>query len=247
VGGTLHQTKAIILRTVKYGETSLIVTAYTEVFGLQSYLVQGIRKPSKKNNSANCFMPGALLELIVYFNEFRHLNRIKEFKWSHLYHNLFSDVKKNSILLYMIELAQKTIKQPEPNSDLYGFLEDVLLHLDAASDEEIPNFPLFFSIHLSYFFGFQPNEKTKETGAFLDLQEGVFANTTPLHPNYTEGIVTTAIKDLLKVRTPSELPELHLPYNIRKELLSVLERFYALHISDFGKMKSTHILQEVLN
>jgi DNA repair protein RecO (recombination protein O) len=61
VGGTLHQTKAIILRTVKYGETSLIVTAYTELFGLQSYLAQGVRKPSKKNSSANCFMPGALL------------------------------------------------------------------------------------------------------------------------------------------------------------------------------------------
>jgi DNA repair protein RecO (recombination protein O) len=113
--------------------------------------------------------------------------------------------------------------------------------------QEIPNFPLFFSIHLSYFFGFQPAEKTKETGSFLDLQEGIFANTPPLHPNYTEGIVTDAIKDLLKVRTPSELPELQLPYHIRKELLSVLERFYALHVSEFGKMKSTHILEEVLN
>ena len=247
MGGTLHQTKAIILRTVTYGETSLIVTAYTELFGLQSYIVQGVRKTSKKNGNANCFMPGALLELVIYYNEFRHLNRIREFKWSHLYHHLFNDITKNSILLYMIELAQKTIKQPEPNPDLFGFLEDTLLHLDMASGEEIPNYPLFFSLHLSYFFGFQPAEKIKEKEAFLDLQEGIFTNIAPLHPNYTEGPVTDALKELLKVRTPSELPELYIPYNIRKELLSVLERFYALHVSEFGKMKSTHILQEVLN
>lgn len=247
MGGALHQTKAIVLRTVTYGETSLIVTAYTELFGLQSYIVQGVRKSSKKNGAANCFMPGALLELVIYYNEFRHLHRIREFKWSQLYFHLFSDVTKNSILLYMIELAQKTIKQPEPNADLFGFLEDSLLHLDKASDKEIPNYPLFFSLHLSYFFGFQPTEKTQEQASFLDLQDGVFTNTTPLHPNYTEGSVTDALKELLKVRTPSELPELSLPYSIRKELLTVLERFYALHISEFGKMKSTHILQEVLN
>ena len=44
----LHKTKAIILRTVKYGETSLIVTAYTELYGLQSYIEQGVRASTKK-------------------------------------------------------------------------------------------------------------------------------------------------------------------------------------------------------
>jgi DNA repair protein RecO (recombination protein O) len=246
VGGTIHQTKAIVLRTVLYGETSLIISAYTELFGLQSYLVQGVRKSSKKGGAANCFMPGALLELVVYYNEFRQLNRIREFKWSHLYHQLFSDVVKNSVLLYIIELIQKNIRQPEPNEDLFGFLEDALIHLDRATDEEIPNYPLFFSVHLSFFFGFQPVEKTGEDGAILDLQEGIFTNTTPLHPHYTEGAVTAAWKEFLKVRTPSELPELQLPYMVRKELLVVIEQFYVLHIAEFGKMKSTQILHEVL-
>jgi DNA repair protein RecO (recombination protein O) len=34
-----HKTKGIILRTVKYGETSLVVTAFTELFGIQAYMV----------------------------------------------------------------------------------------------------------------------------------------------------------------------------------------------------------------
>ena len=38
-----HKTKGIVFRTVKYGETSLVVTVYTEFFGVQTYMVNGAR------------------------------------------------------------------------------------------------------------------------------------------------------------------------------------------------------------
>ena len=44
----LHQTKGIVLRTIKYGETSIVVNIFTELFGIQSYLVNGVRASSKK-------------------------------------------------------------------------------------------------------------------------------------------------------------------------------------------------------
>jgi DNA repair protein RecO (recombination protein O) len=39
----LHKTKGLVLRAVKYGETSLVVTMFTELFGVQSYMVNGVR------------------------------------------------------------------------------------------------------------------------------------------------------------------------------------------------------------
>ena len=81
MSNVLHKTKAIILRTVKYGETSLIVTAYTELYGLQSYIVQGVRASTKKAGSkANYFQPAAILELIVSHHDLNNLQRIKEFR-----------------------------------------------------------------------------------------------------------------------------------------------------------------------
>jgi len=247
LGSTLHHTKAIVLRAIPYGESSLIVTAYTELFGLQSYLVQGIRKAVKQKASVACFQPGALLEIVVYYNSFRQLHRIREFKWAQIYQTLFSDVTKNSILLYMVELLLKTVRQPESHPDLFHFIEDSFLELDHADEKNIANYPLFFSVHLSAFFGFQPNEKNPDTGNLLDLQEGIFTNTTPLHPHYAEGKVVVALKELLKVRLPHELNEVPLTNTLRREALQVLELFYALHIAEFGKMKSTAILQEVLS
>ena len=43
-----HKTKGIVLRTVHYGETSVITSVYTELFGLQSYIVKGVRQATEK-------------------------------------------------------------------------------------------------------------------------------------------------------------------------------------------------------
>ncbi|HEY0679960.1 MAG TPA: recombination protein O N-terminal domain-containing protein [Chitinophagaceae bacterium] len=86
----LHKTKGIVLRTVKYGETSLVVTIYTEAFGTQSYLVNGIRKESRKGGGrANMFQPASILNLVIYHNELKQLNRIREFSWAYLYEHIF--------------------------------------------------------------------------------------------------------------------------------------------------------------
>jgi DNA repair protein RecO (recombination protein O) len=58
----LHKTKGLVLRTVKYGETSIIVTIFTELFGVQTYLVNGVRSSSKKGaGKAGLFQPAACL------------------------------------------------------------------------------------------------------------------------------------------------------------------------------------------
>jgi DNA repair protein RecO (recombination protein O) len=45
----IHTTKGIVIRTVKYGETSLVVSAFTELFGLQQYMVNGVRTSKRSN------------------------------------------------------------------------------------------------------------------------------------------------------------------------------------------------------
>src|SRR6202008_3070019 len=105
---TLHKTKGIVLRTVKYGETSVIVTIFTELFGVQSYLINGVRTSAKKGTGkASLFQPSAILDLVVYHNELKQLQRIKEFRWDWLYQHILSDVKKNSVALFMIELLTR--------------------------------------------------------------------------------------------------------------------------------------------
>lgn len=248
----LHHTKGIVLRTVKYGETSVIVAIFTELFGIQSYLVNGVRTHTKKGSGkANLFQPAAMLDMVVYHNELKHLQRIKEFKWGYLYKQIFSDVSKNAVALFMVELLAKCLKQPEGNADLYNFCEDVFIHLDESSVSMTANFPLFFALHLSGFFGFQPPnpfrgslDQTKNL--YLDLQEGIFSYQQPEHANFIEGKMAQVTAELLNVRHPAELEDIKLNQDFRRQLLQAYELYYALHIQDFGKMKTLPVLREIL-
>src|SRR5579875_2474632 len=196
----IHKTKGIVLRTVKFGETSLVVSMLTELFGLQSYLVNGVRAATKKGTpKASLFQPSALLDLVVYRNEFKNLQRIKEFKWAYLYQHILSDVRKNAVALFMIELLNKCLKEPEANAELFYFAEDAFVHLDKASDTVMANFPLYFALHLPVFFGFRINDEYAADKPYLDLEEGTFASEPPNHPNFLEGKEAEVTSYILKV------------------------------------------------
>ena len=248
----LHKTKGIILRTVKYGETSIIVTIFTELFGIQSYLVNGVRASTKKGTGkANLFQPAAILDLIVYHNDLRNLQRIKEFKWSYLFQHIFSDIKKNAVALFMVELLTKSLKQPEANEDLFNFTEDAFLHLDKSSEMVTANFPLFFALHLAVFFGVLPNplkgEIADSKNLYFDLKEGNFTHKQPDHPHFLEGRQAHVTAELLKVMLPEELEHIKLNHEFRRTLLFAYESYYAFHIQDFGAMKTLPVLKEILN
>jgi DNA repair protein RecO (recombination protein O) len=244
----LHKTKGIVLRTVKYGETSLIITIFTELFGIQAYLVNGVRASTKKGSGkANLFQPAAILDLVVYHNELRNLQRIKEFKWGYLYQHIFSDIRKNAVALFMVELLTKCLKQPETNKQLFLFTEDAFLHLDESNDTVTANFPLFFALHVAVFFGFRIDDQYSEKNSFLDLEEGTFVSERPLHPHFLEDKQAAVTSQLLKVMQPGELDELKLNHDFRRNLLYAYESYYAFHIQDFGTMKTLPVLKEILN
>jgi DNA repair protein RecO (recombination protein O) len=243
----LHKTKGLVLRTVKYGETSVIATIFTELFGLQSYLVNGVRASSKKGaGKVNLFQPSAILDLVVYHNELKNLQRLKEFRWEHLYHHILSNVKKNAVALFMVELLTKCLKQPEANPDLFNFIEDAFLHLDRSTESITANFPLYFALHLPVFFGLRIDDNYSANNIFLDLEEGSFVQRLPSHPHFLEDRQAYITSQLLKTQRPEELKEIKLNHEFRRNLLYAYETYYALHIQDFGKLKTLPVLKEIL-
>ncbi len=243
----VFKTNGIVLRTVKYGENSMIVSLYTELFGIQSYIVNGARSVSRKGSAnANLFQPAALLELVVYHNELKNLQRIREYKWGYLYRHLYFSVMKNCVALFMVELLQKCLKQPEPNADLFHFIEDAFIFLDESPESVTANYPLFFALHLTGFFGFGISDAYSARDHVLDLQQGYFVSEQPVHPYFLDEPYAFITSQLLKVRQPAELQEIRLNQESRRVLLHALEQFYSLHIADFGSLRTLPVLQAVL-
>jgi DNA repair protein RecO (recombination protein O) len=243
----LHHTHGIVLRSVRYGETSLVVTMLTSLFGVQSYLVNGVRTRSRKGEGrANLFQPSAILDLVVYHNEFKQLQRIREFRWAIIYQRLLSDVPRNAIALFMVELLGKCLKQPESNPDLYHFAEDCLMHLDQAEDTVAANFPLFFALHLPVFFGFRFHDNYSAAQPYLDLQEGNFCKEPPEHHNYLDEELSSITAQLLRVQQAQELAQFRLHHLTRRRLLEAYQVYYNWQVQDFGSLKTLQVLKEIL-
>jgi DNA repair protein RecO (recombination protein O) len=139
----------------------VVVIIFTELFGIQTYMVNGVRTSKKSSAKANLFQPGAILDVIVYHSDLKQMQRIKEFNWDYLFQQVLSDVIKNSIALYMVELLHKCLKQPEQNTPLFYFCEDVLIQLDKADKGITANFALYFFIAVASFFGFQDTRQLR--------------------------------------------------------------------------------------
>lgn len=244
----IAKTKGIVLRSIKYGETSLVVTMFTELFGTQSYLVNGVRTTQKKGSSkASLFQPAAILELVAYHNEFNNLQRLREYKWEFLYQHILSDVHKNAVALFMIELLSKSLKQPEPHPELFYFTEDALHHLDAANNAVTGNFPLFFALHLAVFFGFRINDEFSEEKHYLDLEEGRFVEEQPPHQYYLLDREAAAVSEILKIQQPHELEQVYLNQDMRRRIMYALEQFYVLHVPEFGTLRTLPVLREIMS
>ena len=244
----VHKTKGIILRTVKYSETSIITTVYTSLFGIQVYIVKGVRQSSKTSQGkASYFQPGAILDLEVYHVELRQLQFIKEYQWSYLYEKVLFNVVHHAVAMYVIELLQHGLKQPEANPELFYLIETTLKALDTGSDTLVANIPVYFMLHLGSELGFQIQGEYSLATPVLDLQEGFFVEDIPLHPHYIMNEPARFTSQILNINSYHALEHIFLNRAMRRELLQAYQQYLALHISDFGEIRSLPILQEVLN
>jgi DNA repair protein RecO (recombination protein O) len=239
----LHQTRGIALHATKFSETSSVVKIYTELFGLQSYLVKGVRK-QKAKIKPGLFQPLTLLDLVVYHKEKSSLQNLKEANYSHPYQAIPFDIRKSSIALFINELVYKTIHEEEPHPELFSFLYNTCLDLDAAGD----NFSLFhlvFSLQLTRYLGSMPQFNYSAGTPYLNLREGIFQAVAPEHHDFLDPKMSHLFFQLLK--TPEGAgASIQLPAKIRDLLLEMILVYYRLHMPGFREMQSHHILHTVL-
>lgn len=243
-----HKTNGIVLRSIKYGETSIIASIYTALFGLQSYIVKGVRKASKNSAAkANYFQPAAILQLEVYNNELKNLQFIKTFEWQYLYNKIYTDVMRNAAATFVTELVLRSIKQPETNEELFFFIEETLFKIDIGSDALVANIPVYFSIQFAAALGFRLQGEYSNEYAVLDLQEGNFVSEIPAHATYSAGEEAKIISQLNVAAGFDFAENIKMNKNTRRHLLEIMQQYFMLHIQDFGEIKSLKILFEIFN
>lgn len=236
------KTSAIVLQTIKYGDSQLIVGFFTEKLGRLSFMVR-VPKSSKGKMKRQLFQPLMVLNLEFDYRPKSNLQRLRDV----LIQIPFSDIPfspyKLGISMFLAELLSYATRHEQANGALYLFIQDSIEWLDHAKGA-IANFHIVFMIQLSFHLGFMPNIESGMSGDYFDLVDGCFAAHVPSHVHYLNKEDSMRLVSLFRL----DYKTMHLYTMSRMErnrCVEVILEYYKLHLPGFPEMKSFAVLQEL--
>lgn len=236
------KTKAIVLRTVKYGESRIIVDLLTREAGRVSMVCQ-LTKSGKGKIKKQLLLPMTMLDVAFDYRKNISLQHFQDLRIGQVYRSLLFDPYKLSITLFLAEFLIYATRDETDNRQLYDFIETSLLWLDNA-DGGFANFHLVFMLRISLFIGFYPNLDDYHEGCWFDLREGCF---TPLRPTHNDCLKPDEAARMRTIMRMS-LDNMHLFRMSRVErnrCAEIILYYYRLHQTDFPELRSLDVLREL--
>jgi DNA repair protein RecO (recombination protein O) len=237
----IQKTRGIVLHTTRYGESSLVVHCYTDHAGRQTFMVKGVRK-SRKNNRSNLFQPLFILDFEVYHKDSREIQLVKEVCRAIPLNSLPFDITKSTQAIFIAEVLYRVVKEEESNPVLTNFLISTIQYLDTM-EEASADFHIIFMFQLSRHLGFYPQNNSGEKRIFFNLESGQFKThfgDPEIYLNEEDSVLWNRYMcaDIQSVKEEG--------FNgvQRKITLDNLARFYKLHVSGMGEIRSLEILHD---
>lgn len=236
------KTRAIVLQTIKYGDSQLIVDFFTEKLGRVPFMVK-IPKSSKARMKRQLFQPLMVLNLEYEHRPKVNLQHLKDVTIAFPFVDLpFSPVKL-AMSMFLAELLGLATKNEQANIPLYTFMEESIRWLDQAKDG-YANFHIVFMLRLTFFLGFSPNLESGETGDYFDLEDGCFVSHVPTHTHYLNKEDSLRMVGLF--RLSYETMHLYTMSRLdRNRCVEVILEYYKIHVPGFPELKSFSVLREL--
>ena len=238
----LTKTQAIVLHSLKYGETRIIVDMFTRSHGRLSFIVS-IPKSAKSKMKKQLFQPLTVLEIETDVRPKAQLQKLKDVRLASPFVSIPFEPDKLSISLFVAEFLYYALRSEQQNASLFDYVINSIQWLDGQAGN-FANFHLVFLMRLSRFLGFYPNLEDYVPGDYFDLRESVVCITPPTHRDFLRPDEAEKIQLMMRM----DFPTMHLfrmSHQERNRLLEVALIYYRLHLTDFPELKSVSVLQEL--
>lgn len=200
-------------------------------------------KKTGKNNIL--FSPLCILDLEMNYKAARELQNLKEFSVSYSPADIYSNIRKSSVAIFLGEMLTSVLKEESPNEEMFEYLERSIIYFD-RSHENYSNFHIAFLSGLTSFLGFEPGSRDKGEERFFDMANGRFSPLPPVHGNYASEEISGILADFFAASYDSAA-SIRLNGKLRNEVLETLLEYYALHLPGLKKINSLEILKEVFS
>jgi len=127
--GEMLHTEGLVLKTIKYGESSLIVHLYTRDVGLFRGIMGGVRKPNAGSRRAIAQVMN-WVEMTSYYSDRPVLHRIKDVHFSYVYKYLPFEPVRCAIGIFLIDVLNRVLTEGDNQQSLYDFIRKTFIQLD---------------------------------------------------------------------------------------------------------------------
>ena len=237
-----YKARGVVLSTVKYGDSGMVVQMLTDRYGRQSYMVQGVRSSRGRGSKMALFQPLFVLEFEGLESSHSDLHKMREVQNEIVFKSVPYDIRKSTMALFMAEVLYRMVGESEANEPLFDFVYHSVRALDEI-DEGVANFHLWFLANLSRYLGYFPGNEHQK-GCWFDMREGLYIRTMPLHDNTMNEAEAELLRDLTECDLDC-LGEIPLNREQRVTMLSRLVEYYSIHLDAIRSVRSIEILQEV--
>lgn len=242
------KTEAIVLHTVRYGDSRLIVDTYTREHGRLSFIVS-VGRSGRPQPKKQYFHPLSLLAVEAVVRPQRQLQTLRSVELLSPAASIHAEPGKIAIALFVAEFLYHALRDEQRDVRLFDYVRSSIEWLDSRGDR-YANFHLVFLMHLSRFLGFFPNlsshPSTPTSHPYFDLRAAAFCSSPPDHPDYLMPEEAGRVHPLMRM----DFATMHLFRLSRAErarLLEVIVRYYRLHLPAFPELRSLDVLHELYN
>lgn len=237
-----YKARGVVLNTLKYGDSAMIVHLLTDEGGRRSYMVQSVRSARGRGSKLALFQPMFALEFEGLASSRQQMHRFREVQSGIVLQRMPFDVRRSTIALFMAETLYRLVKESQPDPPLFDFVWESVRALDAL-EEGVSNFHLWFLVGLSRFLGFFPGNEYLP-GGWFDAREGLYVASRPQHPLAMDPENARILNDLIECDVRC-LGEIGLNRLQRGAFLESLLAYYGYHLDAIRAVQSVEILREV--
>jgi DNA repair protein RecO (recombination protein O) len=262
----LVKTEVIVLKSMKYRDTSKIVTFYSKEYGKLKGIAKGAR--SAKNKFGSALEPLSHSMLLIYKKENRDLHLIAQCDSIDSFRNLTEDLDRMFTGLSVIELIDQVTHHEERTPAMFALLVETLSALNASTK----NYQMYlqaFQLRLAALFGYAPNFDTcgqcgksvligngEKHVAFQIVRGAVFCNQccvpndSSVHePDQSIAFMTLSVQGLQIVRRLANaqltsLSNLEFDSRIGNEMNELLRLYLRYHFDGLKPLKSAEFFQQ---
>ena len=169
----LIKTKAVVLKSQRYGEADRIVTFYTEKLGKIGGMARGARR--LKSRLGGGLEPFGFVDLTAFEKSPETLVRISQVDIIQSFGKIRQDLTRMTAAARMVNMIKAITPDRDPHSNIFTTLVGGLQSLEDESEPELCS--LLFQVHVLGLTGFRPQtDHCAGCNADVDLAKAEFSS-----------------------------------------------------------------------